>query len=104
MSDEEQSVSRDGEVLALKRDSFEVVVFCLLLEYLPLPKMRHAICRKAAEVMTDWGILLIVTPDSSHQGKNELQMKCWRLALLKMGLVRSAPDCNLRDLDYCGAN
>merc|ERR1712029_553484 len=88
LSDDIQSISDEGEVLALKRGSFDVVVFCLLLEYLPLPKMRHAICRRAREVMADWGVLLIVTPDSSHQAKNELQIKCWRLALLKMGHVR----------------
>ena len=65
-----------------------MVVFCLLLEYLPLPAMRHDVCLKAWQVLTDWGLLLIVTPDSSHQAKNELQMKCWRLALLKMGFAR----------------
>jgi len=76
------------EIASLGRSSFDVVVFCLLLEYLPLPAMRHDVCLKAWQVLTDWGLLLIVTPDSSHQAKNELQMKCWRLALLKMGFAR----------------
>ena len=78
----------EGAVTSLERSSFHVVVFCLLLEYLPLPRMRHDVCQKAWDVLKDWGVLLVVTPDSSHQGKNELQMKCWRLALLKMGFVR----------------
>jgi len=77
-----------NEVTSLKRGAFDVVVFCLLLEYLPLPKMRHRVCLKARDSLSDWGLLLIVTPDSSHQGKNETQMKAWRLALINMGLIR----------------
>ena len=75
MSDNAASTSEDGasrvkSVTGLPRDHFDVVVFCFLLEYLPTPAMRYDAVKKAAAVLADYGLLVIVTPDSSHQVDN----------------------------------
>ena len=78
----------ENDLVNLKRNSFEAVIFCLLLEYLPTAELRLKAVEKAIDLLKPFGILLIVTPDSSHQGKNQHQMKSWRLAMAKLGMVR----------------
>ena len=76
-------------ITSFSENSFDVVVFCLLLEYLPSPRLRFKACQKAKQLLKTNGLLLIVTPDSSkNQAKNETQMKSWRLALASIGLLR----------------
>ena len=53
-------------VTQLPRASFEVVVFSLLLEYLPAAVQRWACCVKAHSLLVQHGLLLIVTPDSNR--------------------------------------
>ena len=60
----------NGRIESISSNSFDAVVFCLLLEYLPLARLRHRVCQKAFRVLKNRGIFVIVTPDSSHQGKN----------------------------------
>lgn len=72
----------------LRPKFFDSVVFCLLLEYLPTPKLRLKSIEKASKLLKDFGLLIIITPDSSHQGKNMNQMKSWRLALAQLGFIR----------------
>ncbi|CAB4063700.1 BMT2 [Lepeophtheirus salmonis] len=43
---------------------------------------------KAHEVLKPLGLLIILTPDSSHVGKNVKQMKAWRACLAHKGFVR----------------
>ena len=62
-------------VASISTNSFDVVVFCLLLEYLPLSQLRYRVCQKALRVLKNGGLLIIVTPDSCHQGKNLDQVK-----------------------------
>ena len=50
----------------LPRASFQVVVFSLLLEYLPASVQRWACCVKAHSLLVPHGLLLIVTPDSNR--------------------------------------
>lgn len=77
------------EVECLKENGFDVVIFCLLLEYLPSSRLRYNACQKAKKLLKTDGLLLIVTPDSSrNHAKNERQMKSWRLAFSKMGMLR----------------
>ena len=77
------------EVECLKENGFDVVIFCLLLEYLPSSRLRYKACQKAKTLLKTDGLLLIVTPDSSrNHAKNERQMKSWRLAFSKMGMLR----------------
>ena len=77
------------EVDSLKENGFDVVIFCLLLEYLPSPWLRYKACQRARKLLKTNGLLLIATPDSSrNHAKNEIQMKSWRLAFSKMGMLR----------------
>jgi hypothetical protein len=82
-------IDEGDSIISLKENGFDVVVFCLLLEYLPSPRLRYDACQRAKRLLKSNGILLIVTPDSSkNQAKNEAQMKSWRLAMANMGLLR----------------
>ena len=65
-----------------------VHILKILLEYLPTTNLRLKAVKKAIELLKPFGILLIVTPDSSHQGKNQNQMKSWRLAMAQLGMIR----------------
>ncbi|XP_058455683.1 S-adenosylmethionine sensor upstream of mTORC1 [Malaya genurostris] len=67
---------------------FDAVVFSLLLEYLPTSDQRLKCCQKAYEVLKPEGILLIITPDSRHQGANAKLMKNWRYTLGLIGFCR----------------
>lgn len=76
------------EVLQLEICSFDTVVFCLLLEYLPSPEQRYSCCEKAYNLLKNGGLLLIVTPDSKHVGANAKFMKSWRHVLANLGFMR----------------
>ena len=65
----------------IQEKSFHVVVFSLLLEYFPSPRQRWTCCWKANKVLTLDGVLVIITPDSSHVNKRAAQMKSWQNAL-----------------------
>ncbi|XP_044270322.1 S-adenosylmethionine sensor upstream of mTORC1 [Tribolium madens] len=78
----------DLEIIGLEKESFDVIVFSLLLEYLPSPIQRHACCEKAYDLLKPEGILIIITPDSKHVGANAKIMKSWRFILAKMGFSR----------------
>ncbi|XP_077528836.1 S-adenosylmethionine sensor upstream of TORC1 isoform X2 [Haemaphysalis longicornis] len=73
---------------ALQEGSFEAVVFCLVLEYLPSCVQRWSFCRKAAALLRLNGLLFIVTPDSKHQQRNAAMIASWRKALEHIGLLR----------------
>ena len=64
-----------NRIESIATDSFDALVFCLLLEYLPLPQLRYRVCQKAFQVLKTRGLLIIVTPDSCHQGRNLDQVK-----------------------------
>ncbi|KAL4227131.1 hypothetical protein ACF0H5_015104 [Mactra antiquata] len=72
----------------LPRECFHVVVFSLLLEYFPAPYQRWVSCQKAHELLMYNGILVIVTPDSSHQNRNAGMMKSWKVAIESLGFKR----------------
>lgn len=76
------------EVKKLGRNSFHVIVFSLLLEYLPNPELRLLCCQRAYNLLIHEGLLLIITPDSKHVGANAKLMKSWRFILAKLGLTR----------------
>ena len=82
---EEEQVNND-QVTGLKKESFHVVIFCLLLgkttnlntiflidvnilEYLPSARQRLQCIEKAIQLLSADGLLCIITPDSSHMGK-----------------------------------
>ncbi|CRL08573.1 CLUMA_CG021382, isoform A [Clunio marinus] len=89
------SVSIDQElqcnsnsIETLPREFFHVVIFCLLLEYLPTSQQRIKCCEKAFKALKTEGILVIITPDSNHEMKNSKQIKNWRWTLAVMGFQR----------------
>lgn len=78
----------NNRVEALPPMHFDAVVFSLLLEYFPTSEQRLHCCQKAYDVLKPEGILLIVTPDSRHQGANAKLMKNWRYSLGLLGFTR----------------
>ncbi|XP_055376256.1 S-adenosylmethionine sensor upstream of mTORC1 [Condylostylus longicornis] len=76
------------EILSLPLKYFDCVVFSLYLEYLPTSSQRVKSCKKAYELLKTEGILVIVTPDSQHVGKNAKLMKNWRYTLGELGFLR----------------
>ncbi|XP_051546051.1 S-adenosylmethionine sensor upstream of mTORC1 isoform X1 [Myxocyprinus asiaticus] len=77
-----------GPIETLPAQLFHVVVFSLLLSYFPAPYQRWLCCKKAHELLTLNGLLLIITPDSSHQGRHALMMRSWRVAVESLGFKR----------------
>lgn len=73
---------------ALPAQLFHAVVFSLLLSYFPSPYQRWICCKKAHELLELHGLLLIVTPDSSHQNRHALMMRSWRVAVESLGFRR----------------
>ncbi|XP_014003619.1 S-adenosylmethionine sensor upstream of mTORC1 [Salmo salar] len=73
---------------ALPAQLFNVVVFSLLLSYFPSPYQRWICCKKAHELLELHGLLLIITPDSSHQNRHALMMRSWRVAVESLGFRR----------------
>ncbi|XP_028397987.1 S-adenosylmethionine sensor upstream of mTORC1-like [Dendronephthya gigantea] len=79
----------DGDkITKLPQNTFDVVVFCLLLSYLPVREQRWTCCLKAHELLKDNGLLIIITPDSSHQNKNMSMIKSWKTAVESIGFLR----------------
>ncbi|XP_030282831.1 S-adenosylmethionine sensor upstream of mTORC1 isoform X2 [Sparus aurata] len=73
---------------ALPAQLFHVVVFSLLLSYFPSPYQRWICCKKAHELLELHGLLLIITPDSSHPNRHALMMRSWRVAVESLGFKR----------------
>lgn len=78
----------DTAIDRLPAASFDVIVFCLLLEYLPTSEQRLHCCRTAYRLLRPEGVLIIITPDSKHVGANARLIKTWRYALAHIGLSR----------------
>lgn len=80
---------KDGkEIKILPSGIFHIIVFSLLLSYFPSAVQRWECCRNAHRLLRTNGILLIVTPDSSHQNKNAAMMKSWKIGIESLGFVR----------------
>ncbi|XP_041457773.1 S-adenosylmethionine sensor upstream of mTORC1-like [Lytechinus variegatus] len=75
-------------VETLPRECFHVIVFSLLLSYFPSPYQRWICCQKAHQLLQMNGLLLIITPDSSHQNRNAGMVKSWRTAIESLGFTR----------------
>nr|XP_047921848.1 S-adenosylmethionine sensor upstream of mTORC1 [Anser cygnoides] len=73
---------------SLPGELFHVVVFSLLLSYFPSPYQRWICCKKAHELLVLNGLLLVITPDSSHQNRRAMMMKSWKIAIESLGFKR----------------
>lgn len=80
--------TKPRSISTLQANGFDVVVFSLLLEYLPTSEQRLKCCEKAYELLQNEGLLCIITPDSKHPGINAQLMKTWRYALAQIGFGR----------------
>ena len=69
-------------------ESCHVVVFSLLLEYLPTSQQRVACCQTAWKLLVIDGLLLIVTPDSRQQHRNHRFTRDWRKTIESIGFAR----------------
>ncbi|XP_023342826.1 probable methyltransferase BMT2 homolog isoform X2 [Eurytemora carolleeae] len=94
----------DGrKLISLGAESFHVILFCLLLEYIPSQLARLECCEKASKVLKKNGILIIITPgteqleqspplapisDSSHQNKNSVLIRGWKQVLSQIGFAQ----------------
>lgn len=84
----EKLLIENGVVKQLKTHSYDVIVFSLLLEYLPSTNQRLKCCLNAYNLLKYEGILIIITPDSNHVGSNAKVIKSWRYVLAKHGFTR----------------
>ncbi|XP_055505971.1 S-adenosylmethionine sensor upstream of mTORC1 isoform X2 [Leucoraja erinacea] len=73
---------------SLPGELFHIVVFSLLLSYFPAPYQRWICCKKAHELLALHGLLLIITPDSSHQNRHAYMIKSWKTAIESLGFKR----------------
>ncbi|XP_063591624.1 S-adenosylmethionine sensor upstream of mTORC1-like isoform X1 [Penaeus indicus] len=80
--------NESNRIRYLRRGFFDVVVFCLLLEYIPSPKQRFHCCEKAYNLLKPNGLLCIITPDSKHQNANVHLYKLWKITLGFLGFSR----------------
>ena len=69
-------------------DSYDVVVFSLLLSYLPSTEQRLKCCVNAHRVLNLHGLLLVITPDSSHQNRHASFMVEWKHCIEAAGFHR----------------
>lgn len=81
-------VIKDSITTELQEESYDVVTFCFLLEYIPSSELRILACEKAYRLLKPGGLLIINTPDSKHVGANSKIMKCWRYTLACIGFNR----------------
>ena len=82
---EEQRMNNTNQLVG---DYYDVVVFSLLLSYLPCTVQRLTCCVNAHRVLQPHGLLLVVTPDSSHQNRHAALMKDWRHCVESVGFHR----------------
>ncbi|CAF1623038.1 unnamed protein product, partial [Didymodactylos carnosus] len=68
--------------------TFDVIIFCLYLDYLPSCRQRFQSCINAFNLLTCYGLLLIVEPDSNHQGKSHERLQAWKQCLEYLGFIR----------------
>ncbi|CAG9770327.1 unnamed protein product [Ceutorhynchus assimilis] len=72
----------------LQQTPFDIIVFSLLLEYLPDPDQRLTCCLNAYKLLKPGGILTIITPDSNHVGSKHRIFKSWQIVLARHGFIR----------------
>lgn len=80
--------TRESSIQHFTIASYDIVVFSLLLEYMPTSGQRIVCCHKAYDILRPEGVLIVITPDSKHVGANARLMKNWRYTLATLGFNR----------------
>ena len=94
LEDADVDADMDGSPRFLPRNVAGAVVMSLVLSYVPTPRQRGEMVRRAREVLMDdgRGVLLIVTPHSTDKGhcahKALPVLKEWRASIESMGFER----------------
>lgn len=83
-----ERVFDDTNLNVLPESYYDVVVFSLVLEYLPTTDQRLLFCQKAYKLLKPEALLFIITPDSKHVGANYKIMKTWKYLLSNLGFLR----------------
>lgn len=79
----------DNSLCGLCKNSYDAVIFSLFLEYIPSASKRFLCCKNAYNLLKSGGILIIVTPDSKHQGANsKIINTSWKVVLANLGFMR----------------
>lgn len=81
-------ITEKNRITSLPRAHFDIVVFSLLLTYIPCPHERWKMCCKAHQLLDCNGILLIITPDSNCVNKRAHLNKLWRDSIEYIGFQR----------------
>eukprot|EP00239_Pterosperma_sp_CCMP1384_P005178 CAMPEP_0197853588 /NCGR_PEP_ID=MMETSP1438-20131217/23017_1 /TAXON_ID=1461541 /ORGANISM="Pterosperma sp., Strain CCMP1384" /LENGTH=194 /DNA_ID=CAMNT_0043468057 /DNA_START=9 /DNA_END=593 /DNA_ORIENTATION=- len=82
-----------GRLVSLPGGSFDALVFSLVLSYLPHPMQRTQMMLKARQLLTEPGLLLLVTPHSTDSApangaRGVQQLGEWRAALEALGFAQ----------------
>lgn len=80
-------IPTDSKVI-LYEESFDIVVFSMVLEYLPATEQRAVFCFKAWQLLRLNGLLILISPDSKSLHHNAPMMKSWKTALESIGFFR----------------
>jgi len=81
-------VNEDQHLTNLPFHHFQVVVFSLLLTYIPCPHTRWRMCKRAHQLLKTNGLLLIITPDSNCVNKRAHLTQQWCQAIQQIGFQR----------------
>ena len=77
-----------SRIESLPANHYDVILFSLLLEYLPSSDQRLKCCEKSYELLKPEGTLVIITPDSNSQHTNSQLMKNWQYVMSIIGFQR----------------
>eukprot|EP00730_Choanoeca_flexa_P007651 TRINITY_DN12368_c0_g1_i14.p1 TRINITY_DN12368_c0_g1~~TRINITY_DN12368_c0_g1_i14.p1 ORF type:complete len:398 (+),score=74.56 TRINITY_DN12368_c0_g1_i14:1304-2497(+) len=85
VDDEEAITTRHA---AIQPGHFDVVIFNLVLSYIPTPQLRYRCCLQACRALRPGGLLIITTPDSKAIHRSGGRMKQWKRAVQSLGTRR----------------
>eukprot|EP01065_Artemidia_motanka_P038445 TRINITY_DN47299_c0_g1_i1.p1 TRINITY_DN47299_c0_g1~~TRINITY_DN47299_c0_g1_i1.p1 ORF type:complete len:351 (+),score=105.91 TRINITY_DN47299_c0_g1_i1:59-1054(+) len=78
----------DGRVENLSYGSFDAVCFCLVLSYMPCPKLRLVCVQNACRVLRHQGLLLIEEPRTAGR-RDGKWLDGWRETIESLGMRRT---------------